>query len=154
MRVILFRGKRADTGQWIYGAYSEHEGDAFIEVPEYTTSGELNCYIGHKVDPETVGQFTGLFDDEGSKIFEGDLLDGWQYPFYRYEEGAHNYFAEIVWFEENCAFGIVTHKYPSAKVSGISAGNADYIEGFDSDLWRVVGNVYDNSELLEGLNDG
>ena len=145
MREILFRGKRKDTGAWVFGdlVHSQYKiGDTCV--------GQYGNTVGiHQVNPETVGQFTGLTDKNGQKIFEGDLLNGFQYPFYHSESAEHNYFAEVIWFTGNCAFGLYTHKHPTAKVKGISAGNADFIEDFNSDDWEVIGNIHDNPELLE-----
>ena len=147
MREILFRGKRFDNGEWIQG-YLIHDKFCNTHIP----------HIGYLFDDDidvaeiilgTVGQFTGLTDKNGKKIFEGDLLNGFQYPFYRSESDEHNYFAEVIWFTGNCAFGLYTHKHPTAKVKGISAGNADFIEEFDSDDWEVIGNIHDNPELLK-----
>lgn len=143
MREILFRGKRLDNGEWVTG-YLEYF---------YSKDGtwKLHCYISiwgkemHKVDPSTVGQFTGLMAN-GKRIFEGDLLNGFSYPFLR--DNAHDYFAEVVWFENSPAFSLVVHKNPLSAVRGISAGNADYMEDFDESDWEIIGNIYDNPELL------
>lgn len=156
MREILFRGKAANrkpgysyrtkykNGEWVYGLLTEAENYAgFAEMTN--TSG----VSGIEVDKNTVEQFTGLTDKNGKKIFEGDLLNGFQYPFYRSESAEHNYFAEVIWFTGNCAFGLYTHKHPTAKVKGISAGNADFVEDFNSDDWEVIGNIHDNPELLK-----
>lgn len=135
MREILFRGKSKGDGEWING---------FLVSP-----GHIGDWVtAHPIDPTTVGQFTGLTDKNGKKIFEGDMLNGFQYPFYRSESDEHNYFAEVIWFPGNCSFGLYTHKHPTAKVRGIIAGNADYIEDFNSDDWEVIGNIHDNPELL------
>ena len=151
MREILFRGKRADNGEWVYGAYQppvEWGGRKWdVSIACVTEHGWLDDI---PVIPETVGQFTGLTDKNGEKIFEGDLLDGFEYPFYRSEDNAHNYFGEIVWFDKAGAFGLVTHKYPTSNVRGISAGNCDYIEEFDLGEWEIIGNIHDNPKLLEG----
>ena len=151
MREILFRGKNTDSGEWAEGYLVQTQSHTYIIQPGwYKDDLFISLYnIIDEVDPETVGQFTGLTDKNGKKIFEGDLLNGFQYPFYRSESADHNYFAEVIWFTGNCAFGLYTHKHQTAKVRGISAGNADFIEDFDSDDWEVIGNIHDNPELLE-----
>ena len=146
MREILFRGKRKVNNEWVEGfLFVDRKGLYKIKWydPHYQSAKTSEVY------PETVGQYTGLTDKNGKKIFEGDLLNGFQYPFYRSESAEHNYFAEVIWFTGNCAFGLYTHKHPTAKVRGISAGNADFIEDFNSDDWEVIGNIHDNPELLE-----
>lgn len=142
MREIIFRGKRVDNGEWIEGSLWIYCG-----VYKILTPGNV---VGWDVYPESVSQYIGKVDKNGKKIFGGDLLDGFQYPFYHEARSEHNYFAEVVWFDDNCAFGLYTHKHPTSSVSGISDGNADYIEGFDPEDWVVIGNIHDNPELLGG----
>lgn len=153
MREILFRGKRKDTGEWIEGNLihkTSHYGDPLDEYHILYT-GEFHCdyYDSAEVFPETVGQYIGLTDKNGMKIFEGDFLNGFEYPFIS-DTGEHNYFVEVVWFDNCPAFGLYTHKHPLSTVRGISEGNCDIIEDFDSSRWEVIGNIYDNPELLKG----
>lgn len=137
MLEILFRGKRVDNGEWVYGGHVRLGGKF-----HYIVNGE-NRFVEHYVIPETVGQYTGLTDKNGQKIFEGDILKGFEYPFFRKEDGTHNYFAEVVWFDNSPAFGIYTFKNPESKVSGLSHGNTDYLEEFDSEIWEVIGNIHE-----------
>ena len=136
-REILFRGKRTDNGEWVEGylceCHHKDTGKYDYAIQEMFENG----YIMHEVIPETVGQYTGLTDNNGKKIFEGDIL------------GAHldvNYpedetIAVIVW--ANNAWCIQ------------ELGAEPDIIGDDelkNDGWEIIGNIYDNPELLEVYN--
>ena len=152
MREILFRGKRLDNGEWVEGflvrdteSWGRSDSHTYIANHKHLSS----CFgtdIYVEVAPATIGQYTGYTDKNGRKIFEGDLLDGLEYPFFSQDE--HNYFAEVFWFENCPAFGLCTHKHPMSSVSGISAGNCDLMEDFDGSQWEVIGNIHDNPEMI------
>ena len=146
MRDILFRGKRIDDGTWAYGYYGVFKGRHDIYVPfseeeEKENESHIFSVIGglwHNVNPETVGQFTGLTDKNGAKIFEGDIID-----------------ASAEWWS---AAGPAGHDSPIMLVEW-----NDYICGFDpfanydcdcgvyinANNCTVIGNIHDNPELLE-----
>ena len=80
MREILFRAKRIDTGEWVYGYLVKRPstiqmpgycGPWYIEVPPKTPEDDGGTY---NVDPDTVGQYTGLDDIYGVKVFDGDIV--------------------------------------------------------------------------------
>ena len=147
IREVIFRGKRADNGEWIEGSLL---GIDWCDKPStYSIAPNTPVSVFYHVIPETVGQFTGLTDKNGVRIFEGDILRGFEYPFCSNINGEFNYFAEIVWFDDSSAFGTYTFKNPKSNVRGISEGNTDYLEYFNADKWEVIGNIHDNLELLE-----
>ena len=151
MREILYKAKRIDNGEWVYGSYL------------YTFCEDKNCPIvgiqGEKhwiveengnifwIDEDTICQYTGRVDKNGQKIWENDFLDGFAYPYL--SDGVHNYFAEVCWCTNAPAFGIYTRKYKNSKVRGISEGFTEIMEDWKPDDWEVIGNIFDNVELLE-----
>lgn len=156
-REILFRGKRVDNGEWAEGYLFDND---FVEAERKYFIGYLviEKYKGNtcdewditgidfcEVDPDTICQYTGRTDKNGKKIFEGDILRGFQYPFCH--DGEYNYYAEIIF--ANCSFMTYTHKNPLSCVRGISDGNTELMECWVSEDWEIIGNIFDNFELLE-----
>lgn len=147
MREFLFRGKQIDNDEWRYGGVYHQEEDEIKDEAVYIIGGSIfDVGCAYPVDPETVGQFTGLIDKDGKKIFEGDILEGFEYPYFA--DGSHNYYGEVVWLDNCPAFGIYTHKYDTSKVRGISEGNCDIIEDFDSSMWKILGNIHDDQKQI------
>lgn len=130
MRVILFRGKRTDNGEWAYGVPTKDSHGETLMVESVYECEEYNCRGANclYVDENTVGQYTGSTDKNGTKIFEGDIVK-------RY------------WLAEN---HIYTIDYDNGLASFIGQRNANYTT-FDCDATEleIIGNIYDNPELLE-----
>ncbi len=157
MREILFRGKRKDNGEWVEGYL-------------YRISEKLNPFImlknaegeSYEVDPETVGQFTGVTDKNGTMIFEGDIVK------------ILNFQTGII-INECATFGVgispfIDWDYLDSKIHTITGcdNNPHFCqndnfcslwelmcnynqEENDCSIVEVIGNIHDNPEPLEGL---
>lgn len=177
-REILFRGKRIDNGEWIGGAYMHHinrtlcidedsvksEDKEHIILFDGFSDWNMPRRISYvHVDPTTVGQYTGLIDKNGVKIFEGDIVDYEAFGGERYRG-----IVKIGSYEQDGSGG----EYPPRKCCGAyierkrwlkqewqrdedeEYAMPDYektIAVDDSAL--IIGNIYDNPELLEQNHD-
>jgi hypothetical protein len=136
MREILFRGKRVDGYGWVYGYLvhdeAEHNQPRIIIGRDYST-GTFFSALAPRVIPATVGQFTGLLDANGEKIFEGDIVEIYG-----------RYF--IVRFE--CSRG---GWFPFASGDGCGCCENETYEPSDDGTvgFDVIGNIHDNPELVE-----
>lgn len=135
MREILYRGKRKDNGEWVYGYYCKcgwtgKEKDVIIP-------SHASALYGIDVIPETVGQYTGLKDKNGIKIFEGD----------------------IVKYYGICKPIIGVVKICEEDFSGLYGVCEAFTDGSGTSLLKskidcqVVGNIYDTPEMLKQGND-
>ena len=128
MREILFRGKRKDNGEWVYGGVLQTDNWSDISV--------VNDYDGSMYEPpscdvdsyevisETVGQYTGLTDKNGKKIFEGDILKFGDFVY------------SVEWKEDRLGYGY--------------AERADRMLEQDGGHCTIIGNVHDNPDFLKG----
>ena len=139
MREILFRGKKISNGEWAYGYYTK--GYFNPETPELldmiyqfdkTPNGwDFKFCI---VDPETVGQFTGMTDKNGKNIFEGDVMC------------CDNVKGYVVYSIQRCCFLFRWKKFDRFRTDFFKDCRlTDY--GRFCDL-EIIGNIHDNPELL------
>ena len=136
-REILFRGKLEYNGKWIYGDLLQYENGDIAIFGDKLSSFGCECTEMSKrdrVNPDTVGQYTGLKDKDGRKIFEGDILD---YTLFDAFGEDHQYKGVVKWIDD-CFI-------------------CDNSDGFNGLAWavnqslelEVIGNVTDNPELIK-----
>ena len=148
MREILFRGKRLDNAEWVCSGNLIHFHE---ENAHYIPVANSKCICSHdendniiefnevmfcKVDPETVGQYTGLTDKNGTKIFEGDIVStdiARPYCIVEYRDGC---------FMFNCNDG--GEDYYDIMLPILKEPQTQYPYG------EVIGNIHDNPERLKG----
>ena len=143
MREILFRGKRLDNGEWVEGyVYRFHP---ICRIRHWLSL--LGKYGDADVDPATVGQYTGLTDKNGKRIFEGDIF---QYGFDEVAAVAVVKFGEFPFgsqFDMN-QVGFYAEWNPRAMYYRTDLGF--WVKQRDIE---IIGNIHDNPELLRGDPD-
>lgn len=137
MREILYRGKRIDNDEWVFGYYCPCVFGNFPAEPAIIDADELKNgkWVPVKVNPETIGQYIGLKDTNVKKIFDGDIVQ-WE------DENFNNYTSVVEWCGEKWnypAFDLAKHDY---ECNGLQYVHEDCII-------EVIGTIYDNPELLE-----
>lgn len=127
MREILFRGKCKTDNEWLYGFPYVTRKNA-VKINWYCS--EFGSMRTDEVDPETVGQYTGLTDKNCKKIFEGDLI--------RSTEAGET--AIVQWFSEHSAFMIWCK----------TSNQVGFLYECEKSIIEVIGNIHDNPELVGG----
>lgn len=143
-REILFRGKRIDNDEWVYGLLVYMCEILYIVDSEiYNILDNDFENLAHAVKPETIGQYTGLTDKNGKKIFEGDIV-------------TPVILTEDYYYEEVCIgrFNVDSYYdcYGGFTKSKSECGYNNYF--FGNDCREVVGNVFDSPELLDMKYEG
>lgn len=135
MREILFKAKRLDNGEWVEGSCVNVLNEHF-----YIFTGKLDISNGYldfekySVNPDTICQYTGLTDKKGNKIWENDICD------------RHETFPEIV--KQRNGDWTLDYSYAYKKEYGHSYCNLGFYV-CDRLCIKVIGNIFDNPELLE-----
>lgn len=133
MREILFRGKRIDNGEWV-------QGDLVHVQIKYDDISIVGVAPFIEVDIATIGQFTGLTDKNGTRVFEGDILKiihKYQSPFDDDTKEYTDIDVDVVHFDDE---GLCFSYGKSPFLCVVDNVTAEY---------EVIGNIHDNPELLE-----
>ena len=132
MREILFRGKDIKSN-WYEGLLAHN-----IAKDEWYISNKAGISTAYQVRPETIGQFTGLTDKNGTKIFEGDIVE--------YKTGDKFRIGRVFFSDFRASFSVTAGKNGSARINN---DLFNYIQNGNS--VTVIGNIYDNPELIGGV---
>ena len=130
MREILFRGKRVDNGEWEQG---DLDRGLFANIDFISYFKNIDERVSYEIIPETVGQYTGLTDKNGKKIFEGDIVID------KYSKEKFGFVGVVIYNPTLTQYQIHSDKQP------------DYVVNLGSrrDSVKIIGNIHDNPELLE-----
>ena len=154
-RQIKFRGKQIN-GEWAYGDLLRIGGGCIIyigsktetQTPDIPKESNVAVELFDNdiaiVIPDTLGQFTSLTDHNGKEIYEGDIIVADRYPFF--DDGKPNYVAVVEW--NDCGFAAFYELHKDSVAKGISVGCPCDFDSDTANRYRVIGNVFDNPELI------
>ena len=156
MREILFRGKRIDNGEWVYGNLVRGCDEKYAYIVEFGNKELCRNYIN--VKPDTVGQYTGLTDKNGKKIFEGDIIryaDLYDYNCYLESIDNPEVYDNIdlgnIWTIDEVVYGIKVG-YPAFDLNecDFEINGLSELSESGQYFYEVIGNIHDNPEILKG----
>lgn len=152
MREILFRGKRVDNGEWVYGyvtRFRNVRNQVYTAIIQICDDETKECDIQDLVPvlDETICEFTGLTDKNGNKIFEGDILS---FTVFDYNNNDIQYKGVVKWSdtEKLATRFMIWHDNENEYYGNDGAFDFDWVHYQDSEI-EIIGNIYDNPELLE-----
>lgn len=153
-REIFFRGKRCSDGEWVYGYYVEskhswqgHKPHKSWIVPNAISNGGFFNVLGrYAVKDDTVGQFTGLYDKNGVKIFDGDVVCKRDLTFGLQYEGVVVYNSEIGCFRIHSENNGVTMRMGFEVSDVYDDGKCTVPVKYE---YEVIGNIHDNFDLMK-----
>lgn len=144
-RDIVFRGKRTNNSRWVYGSYWHYH--CSNTHPHFVFNDDASIWTS--VDPDTVGQFTGLCDKNGVRIFEGDIIRWHDNT----ELSVSGQIAEVCYgeyidadsdFDDVYSLGFYFKLFDEDKTCATINWLNEYKNDFD-----IIGNIYDNPEFKE-----
>ncbi len=136
----LFRGKRTDNGEWVTGYYCRAFRWTGDNYPQPAIQ-EADCFMFRLIDPNTVGECTGLRDRDGRLIFEGDILR------YVMDDGTlSEWCCEVAFGTYNCTCCDGVYGW---YLNGDCGDIRDFEKEEDAGPYVIVGNIHDNPELME-----
>lgn len=141
LRTIKFRGKSIfGIHEWIYGSLLLLNRKTYI-CPDKVVAWNMTKY---EVIPETVGQFTGLFDENHHEIYEGDIVKWLFFTYGYYGEQNQRLKGLIKWHQGGFIFKVTENDFNCAGFYAISDLNTDT----ESEV-KILGNIYDNPKLIK-----
>ena len=163
MREIIFRGKRMDNGEWVEGLYNHIPNGRFGIDEHLIQTIKENGKIGmlYDVDPSTVGQYTGLKDKHGNRIFEGDLVQyntfddfsccsAVKFGDYDQDGSSGEYTPSVCvgWYVEVCGFTCPDWAEDDPIFFKDCQKQQNLLEV--NEMCEVIGNIHDDIDLLGG----
>lgn len=156
MRTIKFRGKASHNGEWLYGDLINIHGEYHIlgedDMMEDGHHVTQNSDRPTWVEPDTIGQFTSLYDKNGKEIYEGDIL---RYPAEDKFDEENFVSFEVFWHDNDCADNHVGWQMDRHHFHGNICGARElsrFLPKYTKKM-VVIGNIHDNSDLMKGGKD-